>query len=410
MTKETKIGLLVGLAFIILFAIILSEKSGTGRDSAMPAFAMADSTRKIGSPTGNEQPLHDAGKLPVEQKLNPAIDVRPGPAKVASSDKPTAQTPAASHEPASPLNTESLADLLNPPEESAGDASGEHKTKDVLTVPLGEAVAAALESSQTTAGPNNDKAAEPDRLTNETSSSAGSATEVDRSSSGEPSAAESPAIKTEHEVQPGESLGKIAAKYYGRSTPQRVEAIFNANKDVLPSANAVKAKTKLKIPDLGEHADKFVAAPGFLVTPVSNEHQAARDLQMRIPPPIGDREQPKEKQRDSSSTNVSRAASAAQAKSPKDKSVADGSKTSKPADEAKFEWYEVRRSDTLGKIAAKKLGDQKLYQEILRLNQDRITNKDVLKPGTKIRLPVKGADSAALPEALSASVVDAGEP
>ena len=28
MTKETKIGLLVGLAFIILFAIILSEKRG----------------------------------------------------------------------------------------------------------------------------------------------------------------------------------------------------------------------------------------------------------------------------------------------------------------------------------------------------------------------------------------------
>jgi hypothetical protein len=51
MTKETKIGLLVGLAFIILFAIILSEKRGTGRDATLPAFAVADANRKVSSTT-----------------------------------------------------------------------------------------------------------------------------------------------------------------------------------------------------------------------------------------------------------------------------------------------------------------------------------------------------------------------
>ena len=37
MTKETKIGLLVGLAFIILFAIILSEKGARPAGRGLPA-------------------------------------------------------------------------------------------------------------------------------------------------------------------------------------------------------------------------------------------------------------------------------------------------------------------------------------------------------------------------------------
>ena len=41
MTKETKIGLLVGLAFIVLFAIILSEK-GARRGVDAPGGRLAD--------------------------------------------------------------------------------------------------------------------------------------------------------------------------------------------------------------------------------------------------------------------------------------------------------------------------------------------------------------------------------
>jgi hypothetical protein len=80
MTKETKIGLLVGLAFIILFAIILSEKSGT-RDAGLPQFAQADAARKVGPATGSEKPLHDAGRLPVDKKLPPPVETRPTPVK-----------------------------------------------------------------------------------------------------------------------------------------------------------------------------------------------------------------------------------------------------------------------------------------------------------------------------------------
>jgi LysM repeat protein len=64
-------------------------------------------------------------------------------------------------------------------------------------------------------------------------------------------------IRTVHTVQSGESLGKIAAKYYGRSTPARIEAIFKANRDRLKATHQVKAEQKLDIPDLGEANSAF---------------------------------------------------------------------------------------------------------------------------------------------------------
>ena len=69
MTKETKIGLLVGLAFIILFAIILSEK-GANRGVEAPVLRVVDATDE-GSRTGSIPPLHDDGKLAVGERLRP---------------------------------------------------------------------------------------------------------------------------------------------------------------------------------------------------------------------------------------------------------------------------------------------------------------------------------------------------
>src|SRR6185295_4433110 len=77
MTKETKIGLLVGLAFIILFAIILSEKGAPQRDAKSPNFATLPN-RPDGSTTTS--PLQDGGRLAVENQLNPIVQ----PTEVAS--------------------------------------------------------------------------------------------------------------------------------------------------------------------------------------------------------------------------------------------------------------------------------------------------------------------------------------
>jgi nucleoid-associated protein YgaU len=453
MTKETKIGLLVGLAFIILFAIILSEKRGTGRDATLPVYAIADANRKVSSTTGTERPLDGAGVVAVPRKLPPVTDNRPTSVQTANAAKSaTEQTPVIKDQ--AQLDIESLAELLNPPKEST---SGE-KPKEVPSVTLGEAVAQALEDKDAIPSPIVPKIEPP---VEKVASALKQVPTPDLTPSEPPAAsseqqpakkAEHLPIKTTHEVQPGESLGKIAAKYYGRSTPQRVEALYNANRDVLPSVNAVKANVKLNIPDLGEKNDQFEPVSSFAGTQLADARKAGMDKQPIVPLPIGDRTQPREKQRDPAS--VGRAAPAAIEKTTTDqpkvenaasgktvaekpasdkgspgkdkagkspaetksgkpkpeKPAAEKSKAQKPTTDPKYEWYEVRESDTLGKIAARKLGDQKLYSEILRLNKDRINDKNVLKPGVKLRLPAKTAPGSPLETAVSATSGDLATP
>ncbi len=49
-----------------------------------------------------------------------------------------------------------------------------------------------------------------------------------------------------HEVEAGESLSKIAVKYYGDAS--LYTKIFEANKDVLKDPNMVRVGQKLRIP------------------------------------------------------------------------------------------------------------------------------------------------------------------
>jgi len=49
-----------------------------------------------------------------------------------------------------------------------------------------------------------------------------------------------------HEVQPGDTLSKIAQKYYGDASLYM--QIFNANQDVLKDPNLIKVGQKLRIP------------------------------------------------------------------------------------------------------------------------------------------------------------------
>jgi nucleoid-associated protein YgaU len=432
-TKETKIGLLVGLAFIILFAIILSEKSGGTRDSTLPTFAMADANRKVGPATGSDKPLHNAGRLPVDPKLSSIVETLPAGSKSPEAVAATGDKPSSGGDTARPLDAESLDQLLNPPSETGGTslASNDRGTKESQAVPLGEAVRTALEIGPPPVLPKPEDAAESSKTPAHTElASAEPVSREDPESLAEKPASEveaSPPIKTTHEVQAGESLGKIAARYYGRSTPKRVEALYNANRDVLPDVNKVKTSMKLRIPDLGEHSDQFELVSGFLGRPTESSHAAKKDDSLRIPPPIGgDRTQASQHPGSPEAGRDAAGLAKKTEKSPDEKAAGekpaaeklatakttkkDNQEPEKAAADGQFEWYEVKPSDTLTKIAGKKLGSSKLYGEIARLNRDRINDKNVLKPGLKIRIPAKVASTSPKGDALSSSGPDTAEP
>jgi len=371
MTKETKIGLLVGLAFIILFAIILSEKAPSPKDVAPPAFTVADATSESEVSTGRAEPLSDAGRLPVESQLSPIVEVKretqvAGPYMDEEVGRPIPQP----GDPIPPL-PESVVSLLNtePANQAGRDAvrseepvAGADSSHDAAPVALEDAVASAIQASEPT-----EDVSRPVQMNTPEPVQDNRVSHLDTArpepiETRPPAPAKPVRILAVHTVEPGESLGKIAAKHYGRATPQRIRAIFEANRDVLKSVHVIRANDKLRIPELDSANEQFEPAPEFAAADIAARRESWKDQEVRIPIPVGDGRR-------------ERVASNAAAV---------------PRDSAspQYRWYEVRKNDTLSKIARQELGDEGLYRTIYKLNRDNISAPDKIKPGMKIRLPV----------------------
>ena len=57
------------------------------------------------------------------------------------------------------------------------------------------------------------------------------------------------------------------------------------------------------------------------------------------------------------------------------------------ADGAYTQWYEVKKGDTLWKIAKEVYGDGSLYPEIFKANQDTLSDPDKIQVGQQLRIP-----------------------
>jgi nucleoid-associated protein YgaU len=51
------------------------------------------------------------------------------------------------------------------------------------------------------------------------------------------------------------------------------------------------------------------------------------------------------------------------------------------------QWHEVKKGETLWKIAEPYYGDGSLYSKIFEANQDRLKNPNLIKAGQKLRIP-----------------------
>lgn len=429
MTKETKIGLLVGLTFIILFAIIL-QKKGPG-NTKTPNFTSVDSLAvDTSSPTGGIKPFGGDGNVPVESKLPSPVQNEPAATPtVTFLEEQVGQAIPEEGEPLRPL-PEALLNNLNMPmmESQIAGATDEADSEDAAVDPLTESVVATLNGNSNTSPAIASTSPLLSRNDASLATPANSAPMGSPLNNGMPTIAQNqplmginsnptgnaPAMTPDrtrapakpmtivavHEVQPGESLGKIAAKHYGRATPARVEAIFNANRDQLESVDAVKTKTKLNIPLLeGEYAGMFEPVNRLAPPPVtaSGADSAARnpavatrnngaasqrrDETIRIPIPVDERV--------ATNSAVSAGDSGRIATAPPPSNTRDIARAQPIVPPVQFSWYEVRDKDTLSKIARSQLGSEAKYREIYKLNQDIIPDVHKLKPGMKIRIPSK---------------------
>lgn len=434
MTKETKIGLLVGLAFIILFAIILSEKGAPQRDAKSPNFATLPN-RPDGSTV--TLPLQDGGRVPVENHLNPIVQ----PTELAAApgvltEEPVISIGAVDEDTLPPL-PEAVVSLLNNTSQSIAAPSNSRiddepvgaVVMNTLPVPSHSVTPGPAPSSSRgifvpqVAPPSNDTRVGPPITPPETivsdrgvlaNRTVPVAPPVDRSATMIPAIASNdmPAvIRATHTVKEGDCVSKIAAEHYGRSTPDRIKLIETANRDVLKPNKGIRVGDKIKIPELAGYEDRFEAVAGF--TQPRNAKPEKPDVRTRDASIVSegtavatlnrvgepDRAEPFEIKdgmprvpRAVPETVKSSNGAIALVPPPVDEHANasfDRSVKENPSPRlSKTRWYEVKSGDTLSGIARRELGNEGQYRAIYKLNRDVLTNKHALKLGTKLRLPM----------------------
>lgn len=227
-------------------------------------------------------------------------------------------------------------------------------------------------------------------------------------------------------VQKGDSLMRIARKHYNNQSAEVLDFLLKSNRDKIRDRHVVQAGQTLLIPVLpvnlrNDSMDNDAAGGRSAATPENPGSSADLDRSAglralhaeRIVPPLHklvDADERKasaevvakvraapdaaDKQKDArSGGNHDSLPSAAtgnkdkseQGSQPKASAAEKRSASSEKSDDRGYRWYTIRPKDTLGLIASKELGGSANWEEIVKLNKN--INPAKLKVGDRIRLP-----------------------
>ena len=340
MTRETKIGLLVGLAFIIVIGILLSDHmTSTTEPPKAPLYSAGENVRQ-----GVVTPASQGGEA---ARSVAAAAVGSGPAQV------TPGQPVYTRE---ELAAQQQQLQQRPPVQTIQVGPGPQTQSPVTQQPI-----------QITQGPvHNATQPPPPNVVTPTAPApdapvsigpagrqSASAHPLERAAArhGEelvmPGGGTFPAQQAgvpmtalrEYKAQPGDSLSKIAARFMGSAGKASRDAIVRAN------------------PSLQQNPDRIIEGRTYL-----------------IPPPL----QPVD-------------ASQQQANAPQAPAT---DQTQASATEQGFTWYTVRENDNLWKIASEQCGTGNAWAELKELNKDILRNGETVRPNMRIRIPAKPVASA----------------
>ncbi len=333
MARETKVGLLAGLAFIICFAVILSNRGDQEPFSTAGANFPIDLQGAGHGATGLTGVPYAAAPKP-SAVLQPSLPYPATPVQIVGAEHPFAppgagtasvipdsirfnadargegdHLSAVGHSPMIQASRPAHASEngLPPVVQSPGTENG---------VAKGVPAAAAPQTSNGGASPNAPPVPAPQR--------------------GQPPP--SPSSK-KYTVSPGDTLSKIAASQYGSKSTTLVDVIFDANRGVLKERDVLPAGVELILPEWSTPkptASRNPLAPSPIKTPT-------RPAEVTKAPP-------------------------------------------KRIDESRL--YQVKKGDRFFSIARDQLGDGSRWREIFELNKDRIPDPGMIREGDRIRLPV----------------------
>lgn len=387
MNKETKVGLLVGLSFIVLFGVILSKQAPD---------IVAPPEKPMIVPTSPR-----ATQVQVIRQIEPAW---PAPEPI---------------------------DLVV-------DAAGEQTdVSEVAPVALAPTAEAAIADAST--------ANQPLDATVLTASSGADATRTitaddlgPQMADAEPGDAEMELVSskvapdgtrtTVYIVKGGDSLAKIARQFYGDASSRNIDRLYNANKDKMPNKRTLRIGTQIEVPVEGvvkkdPAADALLASGHFDAVPERKPADKPKDAPaVKDVPIVGAKSRTSGQTpartavaevSDEALEDILRKRTASQPPvaantsnelarvvvpvSVEEKAAArknDPQQATKELEKTALvsrenvRHYQIRKGDTWYKLAAKFMGDSKRWPELYALNDDILPDATKLRTGVKVRIPV----------------------
>ncbi len=356
MTRETKIGLLVGLGFIVVFAVLLSNNN--------PAPSTEKSLVTLAKKTATETlPL---GRGTVEPENTYAL----GNAEVTVNNVPGMFSSGASAENGGLASNHVLDDIILPRVDSLDSPSTNTGlvTLEGVTPGQDSAVVSTVADSRGRMAPPvpwTEKTI-PDPIPTDRETQPRKSPDLTPDSAGP---GESASLK-EYVVQRGDTLWKIAKDEYKSSKTAVVEHIVQANAKIIKDKDSLVVGQKLVLPQLP--SDLFEPVESVNVSG-SGERLVRMDERLQGTSATNDRRAP-----------LDFKPATKEGDKPKNETVsATADSSAKPAHQE----YVVQPRDTFTNIAEKQLGSKKYWTEIKKLNPGVDPTRMV--PGTKIKLPSK---------------------
>jgi len=204
MTRETKIGLLVGMGFIVLFGIILSEAGSRRRAMITPQYAATGTIDRLAPRADIAVLAQDSSGIFPEASQAPGATAE----RTVLAGQPARDTSAArqlaANLPRRPPAESAVEHVLPPASETVAVQEADPPTEQTDTTPTEPVIPPAQPAS---------------------------------------------AISSVYVVRKNDNLTKIARTVLGTASPEAVQAIYEANRDELKSIHQLRVGQQLQIPN-----------------------------------------------------------------------------------------------------------------------------------------------------------------
>jgi nucleoid-associated protein YgaU len=342
MTRETKIGLLVGLAFIIVIGILLSDHLTSSTEPPQAALGVVgNNVRQTTVTPGATAPPITAVVTPQVQPQQPVMTQqeanRPQPVQIINVGPTRTQQPQSQNVVSvqAPTQQQPPVQVQQPEQQPPVQVAHERQTNEIPITRTPEVKGTLSEVAQQVGEPLVG-------LHGETVTQSNDPKTNTKSNDSKPVIVATAAGK-QYKAEEGDSVSSMARKFMGGNT--------KANRDAIVAAN----------PSLQQNPDRIIAGRTYLIpNEVTASAQSAQPQQQQ-PAPVAVNDKKEQPATNDGNDNV----------------------------------YVVKSGDSLSKIAVMQCGNGAAVTAIKDLNKDILKDSDTIQVGMKLRLPSKPLASAA---------------